>query len=181
MKPKERQVSIQVGWCNYSFRDQRYKLVKLTKDKQNSGPRIIKFDRSSTISSVERTLKNIFFPQEKSPFGSQKNFSFYVGTFRGECIDPSVTVDDYISSHVKPRLYLHSKLVSFLCNWCKLLQKLFWKCSIPYHCKSNQQYQAWFKFLNLQHVFLSGIQQTEDNTKQFQQQWHQPLLVIWMM
>jgi hypothetical protein len=111
-KPKERTVSVQVGWSNYSFKDQRYQLVKTTRDKPNSGPRMIKLDRKLTMSSVANTLKDLFFPQGKSPLGSQRNFTFNVGNFQGDIINRTVTVDEYVSTHTKPRLYLLSKAVS---------------------------------------------------------------------
>ncbi|XP_060556976.1 uncharacterized protein LOC132717506 [Ruditapes philippinarum] len=113
-KPKERTVSVQVGWSNYSFKDQRYQLVKTTRDKPNSGPRMIKLDRKLTMSSVANTLKDLFFPQGKSPLGSQRNFTFNVGNFQGDIINRTVTVDEYVSTHTKPRLYLLSKAATLL-------------------------------------------------------------------
>lgn len=68
-----RLISVQVGWLNYSFKDERYKLVKATRDRPDSDPRVMKLNTNSSFESIEKILRAHYFPGRKSPIGHEKN------------------------------------------------------------------------------------------------------------
>lgn len=86
--------------------------MKATREHPNSGPRMVKINVNKTMEEVEKVLRDEFFPLKKSPIGSDKKFTFSVGNYKGEVIENSQTLEDYVQSiSSKPRLYLLSKRV----------------------------------------------------------------------
>lgn len=113
-KDPSRVMTVQVGWQNFSYREKRYKLVKGTRERPDSGPTQLKLGINSTFEQIEATLKNHYFPGKRSPIGHEKKYTFCVGSFKGDEIDKSLTLGEFVSSkETKARIYLLSKPVSF--------------------------------------------------------------------
>ncbi|XP_045179245.2 uncharacterized protein LOC123538901 [Mercenaria mercenaria] len=113
-KQKQKLLSVNVGWMHYSYREQKYKLIKATREHPASGPRITKLDPSQTMSALLVRLKEIFFPEKRSPLGHEKKFTFSVGNFKGEALDPEMTLESYANDLSKPSIYLQTKQESLL-------------------------------------------------------------------
>lgn len=111
VKDQSRKISVQIGWMNFSYKDQRYIIIKSTKDHPDSGPRLYKVESSLTVQGLLPKLKDIFFPGHKSPLGSEKKFHFSVGNFNGDMLEPSMTLGEYTQGTSKQRMYLLSKQV----------------------------------------------------------------------
>lgn len=109
-KDPSRVMTVQVGWQNFSYREKRYKLVKGTRERPDSGPTQLKLGINSTFEQIEATLKNHYFPGKRSPIGHEKKYTFCVGSFKGDEIDKSLTLGEFVSSkETKARIYLLSK------------------------------------------------------------------------
>jgi hypothetical protein len=113
---KDRHILVHVGWMDYSFKESRFKLVKTSKQRPNSGPQTKKFETTATLENVEEQLKGIYFPCRRSVYGHESKFRFFVANYNGEKIEPFITVGEYFKERRtgQKRLYLFSRLVNML-------------------------------------------------------------------
>ena len=103
--------SVSVGWKVLDKDSRKYKYLRAEK---GSGARNVHFNSNSTASDITK-MTELFYPNVKSRFGRQTEFSFCLGNFRGQIIEESSSEPFVLSNYIKvnmlnkTRLYLLAK------------------------------------------------------------------------
>ena len=75
--------SVSVGWKVLDKDSRKYKYIRAEK---GGG---VHFNSNSTASDIITKMTELFYPNGKSRFGRQTEFSFCLGNFRGQIIEES--------------------------------------------------------------------------------------------
>ena len=108
--------SVSVGWKVLDKDSRKYKYLRAEK---GGGARNVHFNSNSTASDITK-MTELFYPNVKSRFGRQTEFSFCLGNFRGQIIEESSSEPFVLSNYIKvnmlnkTRLYLLAKKKSRL-------------------------------------------------------------------
>ena len=109
--------SVSVG-CKVLDKDSgKYKYIPAEK---GGGARNVHFNSNSTASDIITKMTELFYPNGKSRFGRQTEFSFCLGNFRGQIIEESSSEPFVLSNYIKvnmlsmTRFYLFAKKKSRL-------------------------------------------------------------------
>ena len=109
--------SVSVGWKVLDKDSRKYKYIRAEK---GGGARNVHFNSNSTASDIITKMTELFYPNGKSRFGRQTEFSFCLGNFRGQIIEESSSEPFVLSNYIKvnmlsmTRFYLLAKKKSRL-------------------------------------------------------------------
>ena len=107
--PTQRFKKIQIGWMHFSNKENRYVAVRMAK---GGGTREVSFPLQATSADMMDEIKNIFFPDGMSVFGTTNAMTFKLGNFSCQEINEEFTLERYIEEHKlsKVRLYILSRI-----------------------------------------------------------------------
>ena len=109
--PTQRLKRIQIGWMHFNDKENRYVSVRMAK---GGGTREVSFPIQATSADMMGEIKNIFFPDGMSVFGSTNAMTFKLGNFSCQEINEEFTLEKYIEEHklTKVRLYILSRVIT---------------------------------------------------------------------
>lgn len=100
---------VQIGWQHFRNEENRYVGVRLVK---GGGGREVSIPLNASTEEVVDLMKDVFFPDGKSTFGSTDLMTFKLGNFKCEEINEEFTLAKYIAKHklTKVRLYILTRM-----------------------------------------------------------------------
>ena len=119
--------SVSVAWKVLDKNSRKCKYIRAEKD---DGGRNVHFSSNSTASDIITKMTELFYPNGKSRFGTQTEFSFCLGNFREHIIEESSSEPFVLSNYIKvnmlskARLYLLVKKKSRLGIMTDIAQSL---------------------------------------------------------
>ncbi|KAJ7373253.1 hypothetical protein OS493_012842 [Desmophyllum pertusum] len=100
---------VQIGWQHFRNEENRYVGVRLV---NGGGGREVSIPLNASTEEVVDLMKDVFFPDGKSTFGSTDLMTFKLGNFKCEEINEEFTLAKYIAKHklTKVRLYILTRM-----------------------------------------------------------------------
>ena len=99
--------SVSVGWKVLDKDSRKYKYIRAEK---GGGARNVHFNSNSTASDIITKMTELFYPNGKSRFGRQTEFSFCLGNFRGQIIEESSSEPFVLSNYIKVNMLSKTRL-----------------------------------------------------------------------
>ena len=99
--------SVSVGWKVLDKDFRKYKCIRAEKD---GCARNVHFNSNSTASYIITKMTELFYPNGKSRFGRQTDFSFCLGNFRGHIIEESSSEPFLLSNYIKVNMLSKTRL-----------------------------------------------------------------------
>ena len=100
---------VQVGWQHFNNQENRYVGVRMVK---GGGTRELSIPLNASTREVLDLMKDVFFPDGISTFGSTNEMTLKLGNFKCEEVNEDFTLAKYIAKHklTKVRLYILTRL-----------------------------------------------------------------------
>ena len=100
---------VQVGWQHFNNQENRYVGVRMVK---GGGTRELSIPLNASSREVLDLMKDVFFPDGISAFGSTNEMTLKLGKFKCEEVNEDFTLAKYIAKHklTKVRLYILTRL-----------------------------------------------------------------------
>ena len=99
--------SVSVGWKVLDKDSIKYRCIRAEK---GGGARNAYFNSNSTASYIITKMTELFYPNGKSRFGRQTEFSFCLGNFRGHIIEESSSEPFVLSNYIKVNMLSKTRL-----------------------------------------------------------------------